>query len=202
MNGIDKIVERILETADLDREKILADADTEARDICGSLKDLADAEALEAVGRGKEQARKRIERSAGSSELETRRMILESKQKMVDMAFIRAKGLLLQLPDDEYASFLAKLAGQALLTGKEEIILGQTDVDRYGSRIIAKVNKLAAEKGLPAAVTVSSGSGSFEGGLVVRMGNVETNCTFDTLLRMLRDSMAGDVAGILFGRGG
>jgi len=197
MNGIDKIIERILNEADLDRKSILSKAEGEAKEIYQSLKDKADAEALDIVNRGREQALRIIERSEGSSELESRSMLLDTKQKLIDQAFQRAKGMLLELPDDEYTSLLAGLAAPALTSGSEEIILGQSDLRRKAA-VRKKINGKATEKGLPGKVTVSPQAGDFEGGLIVRQGNIETNCTFDTILRMLRDSMAGDVAGILF----
>ena len=125
MNGIDKIIERILNEADLDRKSILSKAEGEAKEIYQSLKDKADAEALDIVNRGRKQAGKMIERSEGSSELESRSMLLDTKQKLIDQAFQRAKGMLLELPVDEYTSLLAGLAAPALTSGSEEIILGK-----------------------------------------------------------------------------
>jgi len=198
MNGIDNIIERILNEADLDRKSILSKAEDEANEIYQSLKEKADAAALEIVSRGKEQAHRIIERAQGSSELESRSMLLDTKQKLIDRAFQRAKSMLLGLPDDEYTSLLAELASSSLTTGSEEIILGQNDL-RRADAVRLKINGKAAGKGLPGKVTVSPSAGDFEGGLIVRQGNIETNCTFDAILRMLRDGMAADIAGILFG---
>jgi V/A-type H+-transporting ATPase subunit E len=199
MNGIDKIVERILDKAELDRRSILSKAEAEAKEILGGLKEMAEAEADNIIELGKEQARKILERSEGASVLESRNMLLAAKQELIDKAFLRAKGLLLQLPDEEYTSLLAKLAAPSLTAGNEEITLGQADLMHHESAVRRKINEIAAQKGLEPGVTISPAAGDFEGGLIIRQGNVETNCTFDAILRMLRDDMAGEIAGILFG---
>lgn len=198
MNGIDKIIERILNAADLERDKILADAGIEAARVFDNLKDQADAEALETVSRGEDQAKRLVERLEGSQELENRKMILDTKQKMVDSAMERAKSMLWQLPDDEYSSLLARIAIKAVVTGDEIVVLGKKDLARVGSTLKDKIIKLAAQMSITAAVTISPVPGDFDNGLIVRQGNIETNCSFDTIFRMLRDNMAGDVAKTLF----
>ena len=37
-----------------------------------------------------------------------------------------------------------------------------------------------------------------DGGLILRDGKVEINCAFETQLRVLRETMAADVAKVLF----
>ena len=37
------------------------------------------------------------------------------------------------------------------------------------------------------------------GGLILRHGNVETNCSIDLLMEMCRGELAGKVADVLFG---
>ena len=49
-----------------------------------------------------------------------------------------------------------------------------------------------------ALLTLSQETREMDGGLILREGNVEINCAFETQLRLLRESMAAEVAGILF----
>lgn len=49
-----------------------------------------------------------------------------------------------------------------------------------------------------AQLTLSQETRDMAGGLTLRDGNVEVNCAFETQLRMLREEMASEVAGILF----
>lgn len=49
-----------------------------------------------------------------------------------------------------------------------------------------------------AQLTLSRETREMAGGLMLRDGNVEVNCAFETLLRVLREEMTAEVAGILF----
>ena len=49
-----------------------------------------------------------------------------------------------------------------------------------------------------AQLTLSQETREMAGGLTLRDGNVEVNCAFETQLRVLREEMAAQVAGILF----
>ena len=49
-----------------------------------------------------------------------------------------------------------------------------------------------------AMLTLSQETREMAGGLILRDGSVETNCAFETQLRVLREEMAAQVAGILF----
>ncbi|MGI6577438.1 MAG: V-type ATP synthase subunit E [Eubacteriales bacterium] len=197
MNGIDKIIERILQKAEQESQQIIAEASTEAKNVYESLKSQGDLEAAEIVSRGEEQAKLYIERAKAESIRDANRMLLQTKQMMIDRAFQRAKELLMELSDDEYTDLLASLALKAISSGDEQLIFGKSDLHR-ATLIKDKVNKFASDKGLSANITVMPQAGNFEGGLIVRKGNVDTNCTFDTIIRTLRDSMSGEVASVLF----
>lgn len=199
MNGIDKIIERILQKAEQESGQILSEASAEAGNVYDSLKARGDLEAAEIVSRGKEQAERYIERAKSAAARDASRMLLQTKQLLIDNAFHRARELLIGLPEDEYTDLLASLASKAITSGDEQLILGRSDMSR-AELIKDKVNKLASGRGLPAHITVMPQPGSFEGGLIVRKGNVDTNCTFDTIIRTLRESMTGEVASVLFGQ--
>ena len=47
-------------------------------------------------------------------------------------------------------------------------------------------------------LTLSQETREMEGGLTLKDGKVEINCAFETQLRMLRETMAADVAKTLF----
>ena len=46
--------------------------------------------------------------------------------------------------------------------------------------------------------TLAQETRDMEGGLILREGSVEVNCAFETELRVLRESMAAEIAAILF----
>lgn len=74
------------------------------------------------------------------------------------------------------------------------MILNADVKKRLGKAVVEKANK---DGGLN--LTLSKQEGAFDGGLLLSNGAVEMNCTFDTLVRLVRGEIAGDVAKVLFG---
>lgn len=68
-------------------------------------------------------------------------------------------------------------------------------VEKVGKAVAAAT---AAAKGA-AALTLSAETRPIRGGFILREGKVEVNCAFETLVRLQRTEMAGEVAKALFG---
>ena len=67
-----------------------------------------------------------------------------------------------------------------------------------GNGYTAEWEEEAAKRGLPAGLTLSPETGDFSGGLKLRDGSVEVNCTVDTLLSLSRNRLDAEIAAILF----
>ena len=227
MNGIEKLTARIETDAQAEVAEILRAAEEKAREIRAGYEAQAQAEAADAAQSREKGAQQRLERLEGAAQMEAKRQTLAAKQEMIDAAFEKAQAKLMALSEDEYADLLAKLAVKAAKTGREEIILSARDKQRVGTKVVAKANALLAKSVAPslpqelkeskagsviakvvtganallqgtAMLTLSEETGDMEGGLILRDGNVEVNCAFETQLRVLRETMAADIAAILF----
>lgn len=227
MNGIEKITARIEGDASAEAAAILREAEDRAARIRAEYEEKARSETQEALARGERAAREREERLASMTQLECRKAVLSAKRTVIDRAFDAARQKLLALPEDEYAALLADLAVKASSTGRESLIFSRTDRARVGRAVVAAANeklaKAAAPK-LPGEVTdsragaildkVVAGASALlngtamlslaeetrpmDGGFVLSNGAVEVNCTFDALIRLRRDALAGEVAKVLF----
>ena len=62
----------------------------------------------------------------------------------------------------------------------------------------AAANALAAKRGLPGELKLSDKTRPINGGVVLRQGDIEVNCTLDSLLELSRGSLDAEVARILF----
>lgn len=194
MTGIEKITGRINSDAQAEIDATLAQAQAQADEITAKYQAQAEQEYADLTAKGKNAAAEREANLGSGAQMEARKLILAAKQEMLDKAFDGALKKLCSLPDDEMTALLAKLAVRASTTGKEEIILSSGDAKRLGKAAVAKANK---DGGLN--LTLSKRTGSFEGGLLLSDGDVEVNCTFDTLVRLTRGEIAGEVAQVLFG---
>lgn len=198
MNGIEKITDRIAVDADQEAKALLNNAKKQAAEIAASYDALADSDSREALTKGKADAADRIERLGSVADLEARKLRLKTKQDMLEKAFDQAMDKLLALPEDQYVALLSKLAAEGCSTGREALVLSVTDRPRYGKRVVIAANELLEKSGKEAALTLSEESRDFKGGLYIQDGNIENNCTFPTIVRILREQMAGEVAKVLF----
>lgn len=198
MNGIEKITERIAVDADQERKSILAKGEAQAAQIRAGYDALAESDYAEAVEKGKAAAAERIERLASVADLEGRKRKLSTKQEMLDKAFALATEKLLALPEDQYVDLLSKLAVEGCTTGREALVFSVADRPRYGKKVVIAANEKLEAAGKTGALTLSEESREFSGGLYIQDGNIENNCTFSTIIRLLREQMSGEVANILF----
>ena len=114
----------------------------------------------------------------------------------MEKAFDQALEQLLALPEQEYIDLLARLAVSAVTTGREQVALSQKDRARYGKQIVTRANDKLGEKG---RLTLAGESRPIQGGLILVGDRVEVNCSFETLIRLQKESMTAQVAQILFG---
>ena len=204
MNGIEKITGQI--DADVQKEigAALDQARAQAQEIEDRYASQAEAQAEAIRRKGEQDAALRQERLVDVAKLEARKTLLAAKQDMVGQAFDLALKKLLELPDQEYIALLAKLAVAASRTGREQVIFSQKDRSRYGKQAVTMANEMLAKKAGPRAaesagmLTLAEEARPMAGGLILRDGRVETNCSFEVLIHLQRDALSAEVARGLF----
>lgn len=195
MNGIDKIIARL--QSDTQTEIDALNAETEAR--CAALRaeyaEKAQAVYDARIRTGTEECRVQGERLASAADMESRKGMLAFKQSLVSDAFLGAVKQLTELPRDEYVSFLAGLAAKAAADGTEELVFNAKDAASVGADVAKAANAILGDKG---RLTVSPQTRDIPGGVIVRQGDIETNCAVDVLVQMQRSALASQVAEVLF----
>ena len=204
MNGIEKITGQIDADVQKEIDAALDQARAQAKEIEARYASQAEAQAEAIRRKGEQDAALRRERLVDVARLEARKTLLAAKQDLVGQAFDLALKKLLELPDQEYISLLAKLAVSASRTGREQVILSQKDRSRYGKQAVTMANDMLAKKAGPRAaqtdgmLTLAEESRPMAGGLILRDGKVETNCSFEVLIHLQRDTLSAEVARALF----
>ncbi|WP_294518701.1 V-type ATP synthase subunit E [uncultured Pseudoflavonifractor sp.] len=227
MNGIEKITQRMEDDAQREINEVLTTARTQADEITRRCREQADKESAAIVARGESAAAEREKRLESMAEMESRKLVLAAKQEVLDEAFTMALEKLCTLPDEEYIELLAALAVKAARTGREKVIFSQKDRNRVGKAVVTKANDALARKVAPrlpndltdtkagaildkvvtGASAILAGTGMLtlaeetrpiKGGIILSDGDVETNCTFETLVRLQRENISGEVAKVLF----
>lgn len=221
MNGLDKITDRILAAAKEEADGILAAAQTEcnrissgyatrAAQIKSELSDKAEREGTDIVARAK---------SAAANQ--KRNLLLETKSKLVDDAFDTTLESILAMNDEKYTALLVGLLSAAVLEqieaeeisrelyGEEEamepacyeVLLNTRDRARCGEALIEQTKrklgtKVAKEK--LDRLNLSEKTVSIDGGMILRYGDIESNCTLSLLFAQLREELEVEVSRALF----
>ena len=227
MNGIEKITARIAEDGKAENDALLAEARSQAAEITAKYQAQAKAEAEEILDQGRKNAEERARHLDSMAQMECRKAVLAAKQDVIGEAFDLALKKLQALPTDQYVELLANLAVQASATGREKLIFSPSLRAQVGKAVVTAANKKLAEavspklpeevadskagaildKVVTGASAILNGTGMLtlseetrpmDGGFILSDGAVEVNCTFDTLIRLQRGALAGEVAKVLF----
>ncbi len=199
MIGTERIVAHIQSEAEAEITSLLAEAVARADALSEEYAAKAKAAEDELMRAGRDSAEQRVQRGERTARLDARKEILGLKQELVSAAYDKAKQAILGLDEDRYVAFLARQACAAALTGEEEIILSPADRSRLGGKLAAAANAALEKRGLPGKLRLSDETKNVSGGLVLRRGDIEVNCTLDKLLDMSRSSLDAEVASVLFG---
>lgn len=199
MNGIYRITSRIRSEAEAESKAAIAEAWCEVDDMLKDYEQEAIRQAEETARRGIFQAEEHHNRREAAAELEARKKVLEAKQEMVDLAFSLVPKAIYDLPDEGYIEYLARLAVRHSHTGTEQIVLGEEDLGLYGMAVIDAANALLVSEGKPAGFSLADETADIYGGLILRDGDVDVNCSIETILHFIREDISGEVADILFG---
>jgi vacuolar-type H+-ATPase subunit E/Vma4 len=147
-------------------------------------------------------------------------ILQRTRSALIDEAFERAKHEICDTDFGKYRELLCALLTTALLEqhrteqqsiafGDEvepferfEVLLNATDRERFGAQIVNDARRtverrIGAEKA--AKLTLGDETVDISGGLVLRFGDVELNCTLDVLMADIRRKLTPRVGEILFG---
>jgi len=185
------------------KNKIQADANAEAEQIIENAKAQADEINKETDSRiqeikdfYKERFNKEkpeiLNRREIVAKLDVEKIELGVKQSLIQNAFDEALKSLTSLSKDKYLGFVEALLDQAVETGQEEILLGESE------KKITKewVNSYNDKKGKK--LVLSKDKLPISGGFVLRNENISTNCSFEMLLNWIREDLEADVVKRLF----
>lgn len=221
MNGIERITERILSEANAEAEKLLAAAEEE----CARIRSDYEKKAADVRSRLSEEAEREgtdlIARAKATAANQKRNLLLETRSRLIDEVFESTEEWIRNLAPEKYTDVLVGLLCAALieqaeaevtsrtLYGEEdamapdsyEVIFNQRDRDAYGTAVLDGARKKLTGK-LSAKqlhmITLSREAASIDGGMILRCGNIETNCSMEQLFVQLREELESEVSHALF----
>ncbi len=198
MKGTEKIIAHIQAEADTAAKKTIDRAAAEAEKIRAESFKAALTEYEGLIKQGDAECEDILSGSRRIAEMEAKKSVLAVKQEMVEAAFRAARERIINMPREDYVQFLARMAASASADGTEEIVLNACDKAELGRAVCKRANELLAADGKLGKLTLSEDTADISGGVIVRFGGIETNCSIDALIRQQRSALAAPVAQLLF----
>lgn len=199
MSEAEKLKERILSDARLQREDILEKAQERAREIIARGEQEAEARRKDILEKARLQGEERRRRILTIAELDSRRALLTVKEELIEDTFQKALQRLQEMGQEAYQEIIYPMLLKAAQSGREEIIVSPRHREYFTPDFLKRVNQALAEQGKEGKLSLSEETRQMKGGFVLRAGDVEINNSFDSILRMQRDVLEPEVASILFG---
>lgn len=220
MTGLEKVTGKIIADAEADARVILDRAEAECAAVKEKYAAATEAELEKLREENDRECQSLIIRARSSAAMAKRNALLEARAALLDEAYALAERQIKNMNPEQYLDLLQKMLRSALknqLAGEEEsmrlygedispavyeIILNSRDRDTYGETLLpafrtgygAKLPETAHAKLRMAAETAP-----IDGGLVLRCGPVETNCSLAMLMAENRRETEAKVSRILFG---
>ena len=220
MTGLEKVTGKIIADAEADARVILDRAEAECAAVKEKYAAATEAELEKLREENDRECQSLIIRARSSAAMAKRNALLEARAALLDEAYALAERQIKNLNPEQYLDLLQKMLRSALknqLAGEEEsmrlygedisptvyeVILNSRDRDTYGETLLpafrtgygAKLPETAHAKLRMAAETAP-----IDGGLVLRCGPVETNCSLAMLMAENRRETEARVSRILFG---
>ena len=124
--------------------------------------------------------------------LDVKKIELGVKQDAISKAFDGAVEQLKALPKEKAVAFTENLLNKAVETGKETLFVME------GEKIITKEWLDDYNKRKKASLLLGDEPRDISGGFILAEGDIETNCSWDMLVRWIRDDIEADVVQRLF----
>jgi V/A-type H+/Na+-transporting ATPase subunit E len=192
VNGLESILNWILDEA----KSRVDDLDARSKIRCAEIISLAEDEASRILAEAKDQAgiqaKVLLQRAESMASLDARKTVLTARQAIIDEAISQAASRLSQLPVEEKIDLYRRLISSNA-SGNETIIFASRDLPIAG-QILDSLNH---EKNWQ--LILESEPGNFTAGIILNQDYVQTNLTFDLLIRDLRPDLVRLAAQILFG---
>jgi len=133
------------------------------------------------------EAEAKLEREAGNRRAEDRNKLLAMKNEIIEEVFAKAIENIRDLPDDGYAKWLK--AQRARAPRMDGAVVAVNEADRP-----VMENILGQNSGLKMAEK----SAPIRGGMIIRGPRADLDFSIESLLGVLRESLAGQIAAQLF----
>ena len=220
MTGLEKVTGKIIADAEADAREILDKAQAECEAIKAKFAAETDAEIEKLTDECDRECQALIIRARSSAAMAKRNALLEARAKLIDDAYAAAEKQIKNMNGEQYLELLCKmlrsslkgqleeeaeslrLYGEDIAPAAYEVVLNSRDRETYGEKLLAAYREGYGARLSPATLAklrLAPDTAPIDGGIILRCGAVETNCSLAMLLAANRRETEVRVSRILFG---
>lgn len=196
MNNIESIVKKIADDAKLSAEQKIAEAQQEAQQIVSDYQAQADKIMQDAQAQAQKQASVIAERVESQSGLIRRNLMLQYKREAIEQAFQKSLEVLCAQDADKQVTLLSDAAVK-YLSADAKVILNEKDKAAFGEKLVSEISRKLQAANKNYSVSLSADAGSMQGGMILAEGSIETNLSYEILVKNIRDELEGEIAKVL-----
>ena len=196
MNNIESIVKKIADDAKLSAEQKIAEAQQEAQQIVSDYQAQADKIMQDAQAQAQKQASVIAKRVESQSGLIRRNLMLQYKREAIEQAFQKSLEVLCAQDADKQVTLLSDAAVK-YLSADAKVILNEKDKAAFGEKLVSEISRKLQAANKNYSVSLSADAGSMQGGMILAEGSIETNLSYEILVKNIRDELEGEVAKVL-----
>ena len=196
MNNIESIIKRIADDAQAQAQQKIDEAQAEAKQILADYEQQAKTLSQQTQERAQKEAAVIAERVESQSGLIRRNMMLQYKRQAIEQAFQKALEVLCAQENDKQVELLSSAAAK-YITSDAQVLLNEKDSAAFGQSLVDAIGAKLKEQGKPYTVTLGHKPASIQGGMILAEGNIETNLSYEILIKNMRDELEAEVAKVL-----
>ncbi len=196
MNNIESIIKRIADDAQAQAQQKIDEAQAEAKQILADYEQQAKTLSQQTQERAQKEAAVIAERVESQSGLIRRNMMLQYKRQAIEQAFQKALEVLCAQENDKQVELLSSAAAK-YITSDAQVLLNEKDSAAFGQSLIDAISEKLKAQNKPYAVSLSPKPASIQGGMILAEGNIETNLSYEILIKNMRDELEAEVAKVL-----
>lgn len=196
MDDLRALTENIIAKAKNQADSLLKETMAQAEQIRSEAKQKALEQSEKIALQFRQKAESEERRLKIEAELEGKKLLLETKQRLVGQVFEQALQGLKGLPPEKRIRFLAgKLAAAGMQGGGEVIGAGSPS---EWTAIITAANEIISRSGRSVQLILSNEKADFDGGFILKGPNFTVNGTYQAILEELRETLVPETAEFLF----
>lgn len=193
MNGLDSIIDTIINEAQQQASKNIQAAQSEKAVLMSETEE----ELATVEKKFKEQiladSEKVIERASAANEQYLKQQLMITKMKFIDGVINEAMEKIRSMPAEEYFAAMEKLILSNAHNADGVIAFNKADNERMPKDFV----KNCSAKLDGGSIKLSEAAEDIDGGFIIRYGDVEENCSIESIFRFKYDELCDIVNGFL-----